>query len=123
MVHRDLKPSNILVDAAGRVKLLDFGIAKLLAEERRSAPPRRAPLLRAMTPEYAAPEQVRGDSVTTATDVYSLGVLLYELLTGARPYRVAAAPEGSWSGRSSSRSRCGRALAPPGSAATWTGSS
>ncbi|MFI5007278.1 MAG: tetratricopeptide repeat protein [Solirubrobacterales bacterium] len=89
VVHRDLKPSNILVDAAGRVKLLDFGIAKLLAEgseDEAVASTRTA--LRAMTPEYAAPEQVRGDPVTTATDVYTLGVLLYELLTGERPYRV-----------------------------------
>jgi serine/threonine-protein kinase len=90
VVHRDLKPSNILVDGAGRVKLLDFGIAKLLAEgaEGPHADPTRT-TLRAMTPEYAAPEQVRGDPVTTATDVYSLGVLLYELLAARRPYRVS----------------------------------
>jgi eukaryotic-like serine/threonine-protein kinase len=86
VVHRDLKPSNILVDAAGRVKLLDFGIAKLLDEG--GADPTRT-TLRAMTPEYASPEQVRGDHVTTATDVYSLGVVLYEILAGQRPYRVA----------------------------------
>jgi eukaryotic-like serine/threonine-protein kinase len=87
VVHRDLKPSNILVDGAGTVKLLDFGVAKLLAEGEGGAPATRT-LLRAMTPEYAAPEQVRGDPVTTATDVYALGVLLYELLTGQSPYRV-----------------------------------
>ena len=88
VVHRDLKPSNILVDSAGRVKLLDFGIAKILAEAEaeEGAPPPRT-LLRALTPEYAAPEQVRGETVTTATDVYTLGVLLYELLAGQRPYR------------------------------------
>jgi serine/threonine-protein kinase len=89
VVHRDLKPSNILVDGAGRVKLLDFGIAKLLDEGAAGGADPTRTTLRAMTPEYAAPEQVRGDPVTTATDVYSLGVLLYELLTGQRPYRVA----------------------------------
>ena len=87
VVHRDLKPSNILVDAAGHVKLLDFGIAKLLAEEQAGAAAESTrTLLRAFTPEYAAPEQLLGEPVTTATDVYSLGVLLYELLTGERPY-------------------------------------
>ena len=91
VVHRDLKPSNILVDAAGRVKLLDFGIAKLLAEEASgdTAEATRT-LLRALTPEYAAPEQILDEPVTTATDVYSLGVVLYELLTGARPYPAAS---------------------------------
>ncbi len=91
VVHRDLKPSNILVTTEGdgppTVKLLDFGIAKLLHEtdsedtliETRAG-------LQVMTPEYAAPEQVRGDPVTTATDIYALGVALYELLTGHRPY-------------------------------------
>ncbi|PYQ06096.1 MAG: hypothetical protein DMF83_13590 [Acidobacteria bacterium] len=95
VVHRDLKPSNILLDAAGRVKLLDFGIAKLLAQgsEGASAESGRT-ALRAMTPEYAAPEQVRGEAVTTATDVYALGVLLYELLAGARPYGVARGSAG-----------------------------
>ena len=91
LVHRDLKPSNILVaeDEHGRplVKLLDFGIAKLLAEDATDTPQTRTGL-RPMTPEYAAPEQVRGEAATTATDVYALGVLLYELLTGQRPYRV-----------------------------------
>jgi len=88
IVHRDLKPSNILVDAGGRVKLLDFGIAKLLSEGDEARSESGRTLLRALTPEYAAPEQLRGDPVTTATDVYSLGVLLYELLTGQGPYRV-----------------------------------
>ena len=92
IVHRDLKPSNILVDHEGQVKLLDFGIAKLLdpALSDPSAPPAatRTGLL-PMTPEYAAPEQVRGGTITTATDVYALGLLLFELLTGHRARRIS----------------------------------
>ena len=83
VVHRDLKPSNILVTADSQVKLLDFGIAKLLAEDSTDSAATRTGLL-ALTPEYAAPEQVRGDPVTTATDVYALGAVLYELLAGRR---------------------------------------
>ena len=85
ILHRDLKPSNILVTGDGQVKLLDFGIAKLLGE------PVEATALagRAFTPEYAAPEQVEGKEVTTATDVYALGVLLYLLLAGEHPTAVA----------------------------------
>ncbi len=89
VVHRDLKPSNILVKEAGEVKLLDFGIAKLLDPDAVSVAVTRTEL-RVMTPEYAAPEQVRAEAVTTATDVYALGILLYELLTGHRPYRLAS---------------------------------
>ena len=85
IVHRDLKPSNMLVTAGGHLKLLDFGIAKLLAEEE-GATALTQDGTRVLTPEYAAPEQVRGEPVTTATDVYALGVVLYELLTGASPY-------------------------------------
>jgi serine/threonine-protein kinase len=87
IVHRDLKPSNILVDDGGRVKLLDFGIAKLLGDGE-SAIAGSQSIVRALTPDYAAPEQLRGESVNTSTDVYALGVLLYEMLTGERPYRV-----------------------------------
>jgi serine/threonine protein kinase/tetratricopeptide (TPR) repeat protein len=88
VIHRDLKPSNILIDQQGVPRLLDFGIAKLLNPECFQAPLVTTGDWRPMTPEYASPEQVRGEPVTNATDVYSLGVLLYELLAGHRPYRA-----------------------------------
>ena len=89
VVHRDLKPSNILVTDAGEVKLLDFGIAKLLSrDENAEGASQTQTANRWLTPEYAAPEQIRGERVTTATDVYQLGVVLYKLLTGHRPYRT-----------------------------------
>ena len=87
IVHRDLKPSNVLVDRSGTVKLLDFGVAKLLTSDAASAEPPTLTLESGswVTPEYAAPEQLTSGSITTATDVFALGVLLYELLSGRHP--------------------------------------
>ena len=88
IIHRDLKPSNVLVTDDGDVKLLDFGIAKLLREDAAEPTDLTQRGLRVMTPAYAAPEQVRGEPVTTATDVYALGVMMYELLTGRCAQRL-----------------------------------
>jgi WD40 repeat protein/serine/threonine protein kinase len=107
VVHRDLKPGNILVGAEGTPKLLDFGIAKVLAGDGDGPPPEMtATELRVLTPRYASPEQIRGEPVTTASDVYSLGVVLYELLCGSSPYGATTR-----SGRELERSVCD--TAPP----------
>src|SRR6185295_2027685 len=86
IVHRDIKPSNVLVDTSGQVRLLDFGIAKLLESDAAVETELTRESGRALTPEYAAPEQIEGEPVGTATDTYSMGVLLYELLAGRHPY-------------------------------------
>jgi WD40 repeat protein/serine/threonine protein kinase/TPR repeat protein len=88
VIHRDLKPANILVTAEGQVQLLDFGIAKLLSEGEAKETELTQMGGRALTPDYAAPEQIAGAPITTAADVYALGVMLYELLTGERPYKL-----------------------------------
>ncbi|HRH42590.1 MAG TPA: protein kinase [Pyrinomonadaceae bacterium] len=88
VVHRDLKPSNILVTEDGIPKLLDFGISKILSKEFESAKSATVTRLGAMTPSYASPEQIQQKSVTTATDIHSLGVILYELLSGHRPFET-----------------------------------
>ncbi len=93
VVHRDLKPSNILVSESQGLRLLDFGAAKLLREEGPGDSDLTRELGPALSPDYASPEQIRGERVSVATDVYSLGIVLYELLTGERPYRL---PRESW---------------------------
>jgi serine/threonine protein kinase/Tfp pilus assembly protein PilF len=88
VIHRDLKPSNILVTESSQVRLLDFGVAKLLEEESAERTPLTSIYGRALTPDYASPELLRGDPLDARSDIYSLGVLLYQLLTGDRPYRL-----------------------------------
>lgn len=96
VVHRDIKPANILVTAEGSPKLLDFGIGKVLAEEDGEGSPVTVVEERALTPEYAAPEQVTGGRITTATDVFGLGVLLYRTLTGRLPWETEATNRTRW---------------------------
>jgi serine/threonine-protein kinase len=96
IVHRDLKPSNILVDAQGQVHLLDFGIAKLIEEGSAANKALTQVGARVLTPEYASPEQITGSPITTESDVYSLGVVAYELLAGKRPYTFKSSLSADW---------------------------
>jgi WD40 repeat protein/serine/threonine protein kinase/TPR repeat protein len=95
VIHRDIKPSNILVNEEGHAHLLDFGIAKLLTEGGAKETELTRVGGRALTPDYAAPEQISGGAITTSTDIYALGVMLYEILTGERPYRLKRESRGA----------------------------
>ncbi len=95
IIHRDLKPSNIFVTAEGEPKLLDFGISKLLDAEN-SEEKTLVTAFGAMTPEYASPEQIKGETISTATDIYSLGVVLYKMLTGSLPYKFNGKTNGDF---------------------------
>ena len=112
VVHRDLKPTNILVTEKGEVRLLDFGIAKLVQDDDGGEATELTRIGgRALTPDYASPEQIRGEPIGTASDVYSLGIVSYELLTGARPYRLKSAAGGGSLGEA-----IGQIVVPPASA-------
>ena len=95
VVHRDLKPANILINAEGEVRLLDFGIAKLLDDGQTRETRFTEASGRALTPDYASPEQILGEPLTISTDIYSLGVVLYELLSGVRPYKLQRESRGA----------------------------
>jgi serine/threonine protein kinase/Tfp pilus assembly protein PilF len=108
VIHRDLKPSNILVTESGQVRLLDFGVARLLEAEETDQLALTSAYGRALTPDYASPELLRGDAVDVRSDIYSLGMLLYELLTGARAYQLKAAAGVGLLGRAAAAVEPGR---------------